>query len=214
MPAKLSYLLNLLLAAVLVIVLAHQGGKDTPEEQPDGATGATTQTLDCIMTRTSVRDYLDKDVDEKMTEQLLRAAMAAPTAGNRQPWRFVVVRERATLDTLAARFKPMQMAAKAPLAIVVCGDLTATFTGEGQGYWIQDCSAATENLLLAAHAMDLGAVWCGVAPLKDRMDFVSRLLNLPDSVRPLNVVCIGWPAAPQQPKDKWHPEYIHQSTWQ
>lgn len=166
-----------------------------------------------IMTRTSIRAYQDKPVDEKTLEVLLRAAMAAPTAKNKQPWKFVVIKDKSMLQQIADSMSTMKMAAYAPLAIVVCGDLNEALPGEGQAYWVQDASAATENLLLAAHALGLGAVWCGVYPKSDRVAFISRLLELPEGVVPLNVIPVGYPAESPAPKDKWKPEKVYYDKW-
>lgn len=166
-----------------------------------------------IMTRTSIRAYQDKPVDEKTLEVLLRAAMAAPTAKNKQPWKFVVIKDKSVLQQIADSMSTMKMAAHAPLAIVVCGDLNEALSGEGQAYWVQDASAATENLLLAAHALGLGAVWCGVYPKSDRVAFISRLLELPEGVVPLNVIPVGYPAESPAPKDKWKPEKVYYDKW-
>lgn len=179
------------------------------------AGGAATSQKDAalanIMTRTSVRDYTDTPIPDATIDTLLRAGMAAPTAGNKQPWSFIVVKERATLDSLAkGNWRP---AAKAQAAIVVCGDLTKGFPGEGKDYWVQDCSAATENILLAAHAVGLGAVWCGCYPITERVDMVKTTFAIPDSIMPLSVVMLGYPAAPQDPKDKYKTENIHYGKW-
>lgn len=170
-------------------------------------------TIDDIMTRTSVRAYSDRQVDEATLDTLLRAAMAAPTAGNKQPWRFVVIDDKSTLQTISEDFNTMSMAKDAALAVVMCGDVTATFPGEGRDYWVQDVSAASENLLLAAHAMGLGAVWCGIYPLSERVEQFSRMLALPADIIPMACICIGYPAGETTPKDKWHPEYIRYNSW-
>ena len=170
-------------------------------------------TVDDIMTRTSVRAYSDRPVAKETVDTLLRAAMAAPKAGNRQPWRFVVIDDKSTLEYIGHNFKTMSMAGKAQLAVVMCGDVNATFSGEGVGYWIQDVSAASENLLLAAHAMGLGAVWCGIYPMTERVEQFSSRLALPADIIPMACICIGYPAGPSTPKDKWHPEYVHYNTW-
>lgn len=211
---KTSQLLNILLAAALVLLsikIVRDSGS-APAEEESAAT-AELAVMDNILTRTSVRDYEDKPVDDDKVEQLLRAAMAAPTAGNKQPWRFIVIKDRATLDAIADTFHTMKMAAKAPLAIVVCGELEATFPGEGVGYWVQDASAATENLLLAAHSMGLGAVWCGIYPITERVNALKEMLNIPEGIMPLNVIPIGYPAEFPEPKDKWKPDEIHYETW-
>lgn len=170
-------------------------------------------TYEDIMTRTSVRSYTSDPVSKELVDTILRAAMAAPSAGNKQPWRFVVVDDRAILDFIADNYNTMTMARKAPLAVILCGDLTATFEGEGVEYWVEDVSASAENLLLAAHASGLGAVWCGIYPLSERVAGFSRLLKLPENIIPMACVCIGHPDGNPTPKDKWKPENIHYNTW-
>lgn len=174
----------------------------------DGNAAAQDAVIDCIMTRASVREYQDRPVEKDKVEKMLRAGMAAPTAMNRQPWHFVVVDDRTLLDSLATANPYAGMAAKAPLAIVVCGDMTKAIEGNGRNFWIQDASAATENILLAAHAMGLGAVWTGTYPAEERCEAVRRILRLPDSLIPLNTLVVGYPAGETQPKDKWLPENI------
>lgn len=164
--------------------------------------------LDNIATRVSVRSYLDKPVEDVKIEQMLRAAMAAPTAVNRQPWHFVVIDDKAQLKALGGDSPRGKMFADAPLAIVVCGDMEKALDGRGRDFWVQDCSAATENLLLAAHALGLGAVWTGLYPDTDRSGAVAALLGLPETMIPLCTVVIGYPAGENQPKDKWKPENI------
>lgn len=161
-----------------------------------------------IMTRTSVRSYQDKPVEKEKVDRLLHAGMAAPSAVNRQPWHFVVVTERPLLAALAQANPNAGMAKDAPLAIVVCGDMTKALDGEGRQFWVQDCSAATENILLAAHGMGLGAVWTGTYPSKGRCEAVSKILGLPETLIPLNTIVIGYPKEVQQPKDKWKPENV------
>ena len=165
-------------------------------------------TLETIMTRTSIRKYADRPVEKEKIEAMLRAGMAAPTAVNKQPWHFVVVNDRAKLNELAAANPRAKMLQTAPLAIVVCGDMNQAMQGKGQAYWIQDCSAATENILLAAHAQGLGAVWTGVYPMEDRIQPLSKTLKLPETVIPLCTIVIGYPAEQPKPKDKWKPENV------
>ena len=107
----------------------------------------------------------------------------------------------------------MKMASQAPLGIVVCGDLEATFPEEGRDYWIEDTSAAMENLLLAVHSIGLGAVWCGIYPMPDRVQAFSEMLSLPENIIPMGVAIIGHPQSAQEPKDKWNPEYVHYESW-
>lgn len=167
--------------------------------------------LENILTRTSVRDYTDTPVSEATIDTLVRAGMAAPTARNSQPWSFLVVNQRQLLDSLAqGNWKP---AGKAQAAIIVCGDMSRAIEGEGKNYWIQDCSAATENILLAAHAIGLGAVWCGCYPVAERVERVRVLFEMPDSIIPLSIVVLGYPKGEQTPKDKYKPENIHFNKW-
>lgn len=161
-----------------------------------------------IMTRTSVRKYTNEAVSKANIETMLRAGMAAPTAVNKQPWHFVVVTDREQLNALAAANRGTGMAAKAPLAIVVCGDMQKTLSGVGQDFWVQDCSAATENILLAANALGLGAVWTGLYPNEDRAKAVRDVVKAPEHIVPLCVIVIGHPADNPTPKDKWKPENV------
>lgn len=159
-------------------------------------------TLETILSRTSIRKYKDTPVEDVKIETMLRAAMAAPSAVNRQPWHFVVVTDRQLISQLS------RQAGQSPLLIIVCGDLSKTMQGKGQEFWIQDASAATENLLLAAHAMGLGAVWTAQWPDGDRYKKTQQLLSLPETVVPLCTVVIGYPDEQPQPKDKWKPENV------
>ena len=168
--------------------------------------------LDVIATRTSVRAYRDCPVGADTVELLLRAAMAAPSAMNRQPWVFVVVDDKALLQKFADSLQYAKMAESAPLAVVVCADLTRN-PGASGDWWVMDASAASENLLLAAHAVGLGAVWTGVYPRSERVKAVRSILGLPGSVVPLNVIPIGYPAETPEPKQKWNPDNIRYNGW-
>ena len=168
--------------------------------------------LDVIATRTSVRSYRDCPVGADTVELLLRAAMAAPSAVNRQPWAFVVVDDRELLRELAGALPFAKMAARAPLAVVVCGDLSRN-PGASGDWWVMDASAASENLLLAAHALGLGAVWTGVYPRGERVEAVRRVLGLPSDVVPLNLIPVGYPADNPEPKQKWNPANVRHNGW-
>ena len=168
--------------------------------------------IDCIMTRTSVRSYQkDRSVENEKIEVLLRAGMAAPSAVNKQPWHFIVVTEREVLDKLAEANPNAGMLRKAPLAIVPCGDMDKALEGDARAYWIQDVSAATENILLAAHDLGLGAVWTGTYPSAERVSAISQVLALPENVIPLCTIVIGYPEGNQTPKNKWNPANV---SWQ
>ncbi len=182
----------------------------TPQQAPESA--STEAVIDNIMTRLSVRQFTPEPIGSDTLQTIVKAGMAAPTAVNKQPWEFVVVTEREVLDSLNA-VHPHANLATATAAIIVCGNMQKTLDGEGRQYWIQDCSAATENILLAAHAFGLGAVWCGVYPMHERVVPVSRVLGLPDYVTPLNIITMGHPAGEGTPKDKWNPDAVHYQRW-
>ena len=167
--------------------------------------------MEAILTRRSVRTYTDAPVPEDVTKALLEAAMSAPSAGNQQPWQFVVIDDRDTLNAITGVHPYANMLKHAPLAIVVCGDLARE---RFNGFWVQDCSAATQNLLVAARARGLGAVWLGVYPLEDRVTGIRDLIGLPESIIPLAVVSIGYPAMAQGPVDRYEEERIHRNRWE
>jgi len=171
-----------------------------------------TTCLKTIYSRKSVRSFTSQEVSIELLEELARAGMAAPSARNLQPWAFVIVTDRSTLDTLAERLPYAKMLYEAPAAIAVCGDLSKAGDSP-EGYWVQDCSAATQNILLAAESMGLGAVWTGVYPRADRVFTVKQVLKLPDNVIPLNVIPIGYPKGEHLPKDKFKAENIHWQQW-
>ncbi|MDP2983712.1 MAG: nitroreductase family protein [Candidatus Latescibacter sp.] len=166
--------------------------------------------LTVIHSRKSVRKYLDKPVTKDQLEILLRAGMASPTAADKRPWAFVVVTGRAMLDTLSFSTRGTRVLAGAKAAIVVCGD---TRKGLKSEVWIQDCSAASENILLAAEAIGLGAVWTGIWLNVEPTKYVKRVLGLPAEVQPLNIISIGYPTGEEKPKDKWDPTNIHYEKW-
>ena len=161
-----------------------------------------------IMTRTSIRQYTNEPVSKADIETMLRAGMAAPTAVNRQPWHFVVINSKEKLAELAGDNPRGGMLKNAPLAIVVCGNMDKALSGQGRGFWVQDCSAATENILLAANAIGLGAVWTGLYPDENRAGSVAKVLKLPENYIPLCTIVIGHPAEQPTPKDKWKPENV------
>lgn len=169
------------------------------------------EAMEAILTRRSVRRYEGKEVPEETLTEILRAAMAAPSAGNQQPWHFVVVRERGVLEALARVSPYAGMTSEAPAAIVVCGDLSLE---QRKGFWVQDCSAATENLLLAAHALGLGAVWCGLFPREDRVAATRALLGLPEYVVPLALVPLGYPAEHPARADRFDAGRVHHNRWE
>ncbi len=168
--------------------------------------------LDFILGRRSVRVYAPGDVSEETVKTLLEAAMAAPSAVAKDPWRFVVLRQREGLKRLAALLPNGQMIADAAVGVAVCGDLEAAHDRQ-LSYLLQDCSAAIENLLLAVHGVGLGACWLGVHPREDRIRKVGELLGLPRSVIPVACIAIGHPGEQKEPRTRYNETYVHREKW-
>lgn len=185
---------------VMFMMAACNSGKKEGQFQTQDA-------LENIFARKSVRKYLPKPVEQEKTELLLKAGMAAPTGKDTRPWEFIVITDRAVLDSMAAALPYAKMLKEAPMAIVVCGDTTKS------SYWYIDCSAATENLLLAAEALGLGAVWTATYPYEDRMEVVRKYTGLPAHILSLCVVPVGYPAVPHSPKNKWNESKVHYNKW-
>ena len=173
------------------------------------------EVLQIIARRRSIRRYKDTRVDRATIIRLLKAGMAAPSANNRQPWDFIVITERETLNLLAGILHPYaRMLYHAPLCICVCGRTRRDHADTPEDIaWVLDCSAATQNILLAAEALGLGAVWCGVYPDEDIAEAIRGILNLPTHVFPLNVVAIGYPDEDPPVKDKWRENKVHWQRW-
>lgn len=193
-------------------ILSMGSCADNKSADTDMNASSSQTPIENIMTRASVRQFTDRAISKDTLETIVKAGMAAPSAVNKQPWEFIVVTDRPVLDSLMAHH-PHANLQTATAAIVVCGNMEKAMEGEGQAYWIQDCSAATENVLLAAHSLGLGAVWCGVYPMQDRVVPVREVLNLPSYVTPLNIISMGYPASQPEPKDKWNPEKVHYQQW-
>jgi nitroreductase len=155
------------------------------------------EAIEAIMTRRSIRRYTGEQVSPELERKLLEAAMAAPSAHNRQPWHFIVVRSRETLDRIPEYHQYSRMLKEASLAVVVCGDNKVQATD----FWTHDCSAATENMLIAANALGLGAVWLGVHP------------GIPGHVTPLCIVSVGHPAEEKPPGNRYDESKVHRDKW-
>ena len=168
-----------------------------------------------IMTRASVRGFIEKPVEQTKIDLMLRAAMAAPTDKNRQPCHFVVLNTPEAIAQYAGEGHHAERMKKTPLVIVLCADTTRMQQGAVREIWVQDLSAATENLLLAAHALELGAVWTTIYPLVKRVQGVQQKLNLPGHLIPMCAVRIGYPnpERPAQPKDKWDEKKVTYGPW-
>lgn len=169
--------------------------------------------LDNIAQRKSVRSFTDEAVSKDQLEKIVRAGMAAPSAINKQPWAFIVLTDKSMMNALAEKLPNAKMLTQAAAAIVVCGDMDKAIEGDARDFWIQDTSAATENILLAAEAMGLGAVWTGAYPRMEKVELIRDMLKLPENIIPLNIIPIGHPAGDNQPKDKWVPENVHWDKW-
>ncbi len=166
--------------------------------------------LEALHTRRSIRQYQDRAVPGELIDRLLRAAMAAPSARNAQPWHFVVLDDRKLLDAIPKFAPNAPMVRSAPAAILVCADVRLELS---PGYWPVDCAAATQNLLLAAHGLGLGAVWCGIYPREERMAGFRRLLDLPNDVQPHSLVVLGYPAEHPPSQDRYRPDRVHRNAW-
>ena len=179
--------------------------------EPKTDAAATTDgkaVIETIMTRTSIRQYTNQTISADTIETLLRAGMDAPTAVNKQPLHFVAVTSKDKLKEMGINNPNAKMLEQAPLAIVVCGDMMKALEGEARASWTVDCSAATENILLAAHALGLGAVWTALYLREERAKSTIEALKLPDHIVPLCAIIIGHPAENPEPKDKWNPENV------
>ncbi|MCX7909163.1 MAG: nitroreductase family protein [Ignavibacteria bacterium] len=168
--------------------------------------------LDAIFQRKSVRNFTGEEVPKEKLELLLRAGMAAPSAVNMQPWEFILVTNKETLQSMADNLPYAKMMSKASACILVCA-IPELAHRKLKDYAIIDCSCASQNILIAAEALGLGAVWTAVFPNIDRIEFVRKLLGVPKDVIPLNAIAIGIPTGEDQPKDKYKPEKIHYEKW-
>jgi nitroreductase len=169
------------------------------------------ETLEALLTRRSIREYSLQAVPDELVQKLLEAAMQAPSAGNQQPWHFIIVTERQQLDALAEVLPFGKMLHTAPLGIVVCADMELE---KYRGFWMQDCSNATMNILLAAHAQGLGAVWVAIYPVEERVAGAKQILELPEQVVPLCVVPVGYPATkPEAPARRYSASRLHHDRW-
>jgi nitroreductase len=168
--------------------------------------------LQFIFSRRSIRKYQDKTIPKEMLLDLLQAAMAAPSAVARDPWHFIVVQERQTLDNLAAILPHGRMLRRAPAGFVVCGDINRAHD-QKESYMLQDLSAAVENILLAANVLGLGACWLGVHPRQERIDGINKLFSLPEHIIPMCAISLGWPAESHEPRTRFREECVHFETW-
>ena len=168
--------------------------------------------IDNLFARRSIRKYTSEPVTDEQVQTLLEAAMAAPSAANSRPWHFVVVRDQQMLEALAAPHPYASMLPSASVCIVPCG-VPATDPPRLGGYWVQDLSAATENILLAATGLGLGAVWCGLHPIPERVQQTREILGMPEEAIPLGLVAVGHPAQSPTPRTQYDEERVHREKW-
>lgn len=168
------------------------------------------EVLEAIMTRRSVRDFRSDPVSEADIDKLLKAGMQAPTADNERSWHFIVIDDAEILHKIPEFHRNAKMLKYAPLAILICSDRNLE---SKRATWIQDCAAATENILLAAHGLGLGAVWLGVFPDAIHVKGLQELLNMPKDVRPVSLVAVGHSALTPEPADRFEEFRIHKNLW-
>lgn len=166
--------------------------------------------LEAIFARRSIRKYTSDPVADTDINQLLEAAMAAPSGGNRKPWHFIIIKDRVTLNNLAENHPYGKMLYEAPLCIAVCGD--PSLTPLPRNFVPQDCSAATMNILHAAVALGLGAVWIGLA-LDEHFDMARKYLGIPENIVPHNLIAIGHPAEHKEPRTQYDETRVHSEKW-
>ena len=207
-------IISLVLAASLVVALARLVSASNNQVEAAPAIDKAAIVLENIHSRKSVRSFTDQTVSREQLDTLLRAAMAAPSGWDLRPWCFAVLDDRKVIDELAAENLQGDVLKQAPAVIVVCGDMSMTDrNGDKPELWEYDCSLASENLLLAAEAMGLGAVWMKVSPDEERIATVRKVLGMPKYVVPLNMIPVGYPKGDAKPKDKYDANNIHFNQW-
>lgn len=170
----------------------------------------TMDVYETILTRRSIRKYKKQSIPEEVIEKLLHAGFCAPSAGNQQPWHFVVLDDRRILNVIHTFHPSARMLTEADKAILVCGDLHLE---KFKGYWMIDCAAATENILLAGHSLGLGCCWLGLYPREGRVLGMRKLLQLPAHIIPFSLISLGYPAESKPSEERYHNERIHRNIW-
>jgi nitroreductase len=166
--------------------------------------------IEAIINRRSIRKYKKKAIDDSLIKELLEVGMSAPSAGNEQPWHYIVIDNRKILNDIPSFHPYSEMLKDAPLAILVCLDSNLE---KHKGMGIQDCSAATENILIAINAKGLGAVWLGIYPREERIKGMRRLLDIPDNIIPFSLISIGYPSEKKQKENRYNKSRVHYNQW-
>ena len=187
---------------LITVFLMGCSSTESQRQEPEN------QTLETILNRKSVRKYKDRPVEKEKIDKLIRAGMAAPSSRDRRPWEFIIVTDRDILDTMGNGLPLARMLKETKQAIIVCGD-----TAKSNNAWQLDCSAAAQNVLLAAESLGLGAVWTAAYPYPERMKVVREALHLPEHIVPLTVIPVGYPTGIEKPKDKFNKKQIHYNGW-
>ena len=164
--------------------------------------------LEAMLSRKSIREYTDKEITQDVIDKLLKAGMAAPSSRDRRPWHFIVVSDKAILESLGSQLSNASCLKGANKAIIVCGDDQLS-----DNCWFLDCSAAAQNILIAAESMGLGAVWTAVYPYDDRSEIVNKVFNLQKNIHALTIIPLGYPAVKGEPKDKFDNKRVHYNRW-
>jgi nitroreductase len=166
--------------------------------------------MDVIFKRRSIRRFTSQEVGEDLVKKVLAAGMAAPSAGNEQPWQFIVIKNKETLKKVGECSPYARAVGDAPLGIIVCGDLSLE---KHHGFWVQDCSAAVQNMLLEAVSLGLGSVWLGVYPEEDRVLFLQEYFKLPKNIVPLAILPLGFASQELAPADRYNEARVHFERW-
>jgi nitroreductase len=166
--------------------------------------------MEVILARRSIRSYTSQPVPKEVIEELLKAGMAAPSADNKQPWHFVVIDDGKILNQIPKFHPYSKMLKEASVAILVCGHVKSE---KHKGFWVQDCSAATQNILLAVEALGLGAVWLGIYPQEDLEDGIKKLLELPEHIVPLSLIPVGYKGEHKPPAERYDASRVHHNKW-
>ncbi len=169
------------------------------------------ETITTILERRSVRKYTDKEISQETLTEIIKAGMYAPSAGNQQSWEFFIITDKEKIRKILDFHPYAQMVTSAGALVLVCGNLNREVF---EGYWVQDCSAAIQNMLLASHEMGIGSVWLGIHPMQDRIDATKKLFELPDGIEPLSIVSFGYPVAMNNNvPERFNPKFIHVDKW-
>lgn len=168
------------------------------------------ETMDAILTRRSIRKYLPEPVSRDLIENILKAGMSAPSAGDEQPWHFIIINRYNLLEKISEMHPYAKMLKNAPAVLLLCADPNVP---KFKDFWVQDCSAASENMLLAAHAQGLGAVWIGIYPAEKLVTGIRELLNIPEHMIPFSAIAIGHPAEEKSGRSRYEISRVHDNSW-